>query len=110
MSDPIFSLKVDDLWPRIAVTLEDSNGDPVDLSGVSSVTFSMSEVEAGTAKVVAQTALIVSATEGKVAYQWQAGDTDTEGLYKAEFNVVFTGAPGTVPNGNYLLVRIIPHV
>jgi hypothetical protein len=41
-----------------------------------------------------------------VQYTWQNGDTDTVGVYDAEFEFTLTGGPATAPTHNYLTVVV----
>lgn len=50
---------------------------------------------------------IVSALPPVVQYNWQPGDTDTPGLYDAEFRVEYMdGAVETYPNVGFISVNI----
>jgi hypothetical protein len=61
---------------------------------------------ATTAKVEEE-ATVVSATDGTVEYEWGATDTDTAGLYLAEFEVTFAGGiKRTFPGEDYLYVLV----
>jgi hypothetical protein len=41
-----------------------------------------------------------------VEYRWQNGDTDTVGVYDAEFEFDLSGGPATAPTHNYLTVVV----
>lgn len=100
-----FFLKVGDTLPSIQATLQDANGDAVDITG-SSVTFIMTNKSTGVTAVEA-VATIVTPGGGVVRYDWQDGDTDIAGPYKAEWEVEF--APNqveTFPNNAYLNIKI----
>ena len=44
-----------------------------------------------------------------VKYEWQPGDTDTEGFYDAEFEVTYSdGTVETFPNRGFITVIISP--
>lgn len=108
MTQGPYDVKRGDTHPPIRATLKDENG-PAPLTGAA-VTFFMKQVEGR--KYVSGTGTIVDASAGKVEYQWVAGDTNTPGIYRGEFEVRF--APGTVsetvetfPSGEYLEIRIL---
>lgn len=101
-----FSIKQHDRSPDFSVTLEAPVGTPVDLTGTT-VTFLMTLVGATTAKVNT-TATVDSAEDGEVSYAWGATDTDTAGLYRAEFQVTFAGGiKRTFPADDYLYVKVV---
>lgn len=107
-----FYVRQNDLREAIQATLKGADGVAVDLSsGVSSVRYNMRSKVTGAAKVDAA-ATIVTAASGIVKYQWVAGDTDTPGLYNAEFEVLFSSgaSPLSFPNRGYLLVEITPEL
>ena len=75
-----------DLRPVIIATLKREDGTIVDLSGCS-VKFNMNKDEVN---LINKTATILSPpTDGKVQYNWEAGDTDVTGLCYGEFEVTF---------------------
>lgn len=52
---------------------------------------------------------IVAALPPVVEYQWQPGDTQSAGLYPAEFEVTYSdGRIETFPSANNLVVQIVP--
>jgi hypothetical protein len=99
-----FHLKAGDLLPALTAALKDGNGSPIDLTGAT-VTFRMRK-RGATALTVDAAASVVSAAAGTVRYDWLSGDTDTHGLYDAEFRCELTGGRETVPNDRYITVRI----
>ena len=51
----------------------------------------------------------MSAEDGIVSYSWGATDTDTAGLYMAEWEVTFAGGiPMTFPRNGHLDVNVEP--
>lgn len=87
----------------------------LDLTGIDSipdtatVQFVMTQAD-GTKRVTGAATIPdpVNAPTG-VAYQWQAGDTDTPGVYRAVFKVLYAGsAPETFPSDDELYILIRP--
>ena len=101
-----FSIKEGDRLPAYTATLTDEDGDVIDLTGAT-VKFLMTLMGGTTPKVNAS-ATVVSATAGTVSYSWGASDTDTAGLYIAEFEITAGGLKRTVPNGDYFYINILP--
>lgn len=62
----------------------------------------------GTKKIDRAAASLGNDAGGPFAtYDWQDGDTDTEGRYEAEFEVILaSGKPETYPNDDYIDVLI----
>jgi len=90
-------------------TLQDANGDAVNISG-GSVRFHLRPISSQVVKVDAG-AVIVAAGQGEVRYNWQTADTDAIGSYQAEFEVTYAdGAIETFPNDGYIRVEIIKDI
>lgn len=101
---PDFTIKRGDTAPAYEPTLTDAAEQPVDLAGAS-VRFHM--LTMARVIVVDEAAEIVTPAEGKVRYDWAAGDTDTRGLFIAEWQVTFAGGEvETFPNNRDLYVHI----
>lgn len=103
-----FHLKSGDLEPRLETQLVDGQGNPVNLTGVTTVRFHM-----GTAAgvvLVDEPAVVDDAETGLVAYEWSTGDTDTAGEHAAEFEVLSAGRTTTFPNDHNITVVITPAV
>lgn len=105
-----FNIKQNDLLPKIRCTLKDGDGVVVDLTTASSVKFMMRKRYGTTAKIDAAASIIAPATSGIVEYAWSGTDTDTTGLYQAEWEVLFPGGRETFPNASYILVRILDDI
>lgn len=103
-----FYIKQNDTVPSIRATLQNGNGDPVDLINAS-VRFHMRAIGANTA--VDAAAVVVSAAAGIVQYNWTATDTDIIGSYQAEFEVTYPDSTvETFPNDGYIRVEIIDDI
>ena len=102
MSDT-FYIKQNDTSPSLRATLQDANGNPVDVTGAS-VQFHM---RSSGSVIVDAVASIVTPASGIVEYSWAPADTATVGSYQAEFEVTYaSGAVETFPNTGYIRVRI----
>jgi len=92
-----FTIKRGDTAPALRFALLPET---VDLSGAS-VAFVMDGLGRAPAHVI-------EARPAVVQYDWQPGDTDRAGLYRAEFEVTYSdGAVETFPNAGYLLVSVV---
>lgn len=101
-----FYIKQGDTSPAIEAQLEDEAGNPVDLTGAS-VDFHMKAPSATGLKVDAA-GTIFNQSEGKVRYEWASGDTDTTGLFHAEWEVAFgDGSVETFPNTGNIEIEIV---
>lgn len=93
---------------RLQVTSVDSEGNEseFDFTGAVGATFLM--YDAGNVQKVSAAGTIESPeTSGVLRYAWQAGDTDTAGEFRAEFDVDYGGGETlTVPVNGHLMVRI----
>ena len=93
--DP-FTITENDTREFLVRTLRNSDGAVIDLTGAS-VQFHMTR---GSTVKVNAAAVITNATGGIVEYRWAAGNTDTPGHYKGEFQVTLSdGTIISVPTG-----------
>lgn len=108
-----FYIKQGDTLPVLQSTLTDASGNAVNVTG-GTVTFSMTAMIGGTAKVAGVTASFTAAggSAGIVSYAWATSDTDTAGVYFAEWLYTAAGGGGTerFPNDGYLTVYVLPTV
>ncbi len=105
-----FTIKKNDLLPVIEAILKDANGNVVDLTDATEVNFIMQAQDSDTPKVNTKSgtpATIVNPTGGQVRYSWTGTDTDTPGMYFAEFEVDWTPELQTFPNRGFIIVEII---
>lgn len=82
--------KRNDTYPDLTVTLKDSAGSAVDVSGAT-VKFIMRAVAESVPKVNAAMSFVTDGSNGQVKYEWLAADTDEAGMYWAEYQVTYAG-------------------
>jgi len=100
-------MKQGDLFPfEYNLTYDDNT--PIDLTGATvAITMTLDDEE--TPIVNDESCTVVTASEGKINYQWQSGETDDIGMYRIEFHITFnSGATLTVPSGDVLWMFIVP--
>lgn len=98
----MFTIKQNNTLHSLEVTLSGTES----LVG-SQISFSMMDA---TGKVVIEraNAQIVDPVERLAVYDWVAADTEVPGLYRGEFEVVYSnGDKLTYPNGDYIPIRIV---
>lgn len=110
----VFSIKQNDTLPSLQVYVKDrgclDNIIPFDMSGVTACTFSMID-QYGNLKISSASAAINSYSGGNIQYSWSVGDTDTEGKFKAEFELFFSdGNKMTVPTLGVIEVNVLKDV
>lgn len=82
-----FEVIQDALGPALEATLTKGDGTAQDLTGATVKLF-MERRSTGTIKINGAAAAIVApATSGKVKYTFQGSDTDTPGVYRAQWEV-----------------------
>lgn len=100
-----FRIKTNDTSPKLAVTIEDALGNPIQLAG-SSARFHMKAFGATSLKIDA-VADIDDTDNGSVSYAWSGSDTDTAGTYYGEIEVTYGDATvETFPNDGYFTIII----
>jgi hypothetical protein len=98
-----FTLKRGDTLPALRATLIDAVGSAVNITGATV------RLHLNTPEPLDAAAIIDNASLGEVHYDWQTGDTDEAGLFRAEWQVTFSnGQIETFPNDTNDLVRIRP--
>lgn len=98
-------IRRNDRRPSIESTISYNNGAPVDLTG-STVKFVMRPQGSAAPKVNAA-AVIVNAVAGLVRYDWALGDTNTSGLFLAEWHVTYADTTTlTAPNNSSIGITI----
>ena len=90
-----FYMKRNDLLPVFTATLNDASG-AINLTGAT-VRLHLKNVETGTVKVNAAGTVVTPLT-GSVSYTWAGTDTDTAGVYEAEWEITVGGKTLSVPN------------
>jgi hypothetical protein len=105
MTSMIFNIKQGDLLPVIQATALQADGTPLNLTGAT-VVFRMRKHLATTWKVNSAGAVVTPAS-GIVSYTWIAGDTDTVGVYEAEFLATIGGKPQTLPTVGFMTVNVL---
>ncbi len=103
----VVTYKANDTAPPLEATLSWQDGATIDLTGAT-VVFNLRAKSRGVG-VVRGPVTVVDASLGKVRYDWQPGDLAEPGEYLAEFEVTLaSGHVITVPNGGYLMIRVLP--
>jgi hypothetical protein len=103
------------LTPAYRGTLRNADGSPIDLSGVDHVDFVMRERRTLTPVVEAQASVLqegdaVTGTDvGLCEYDWSLGDTDSSGVFNAEFALYDANGNviARVPSDGYQEIQIL---
>lgn len=89
-----FFIKRNDTLPSLSILVIDraclGNRIPFDLSGVTACTFTMT-TDCGDIKIMAKPAQIISYSGGTIAYNWDEEDTNEDGIFFGEFQLLFSG-------------------
>jgi len=100
-----FRIKTNDTSPKLGLTLTNSAGNAVGLSGASA-RFHMKKYGETSLKVDAD-ATITDASGGVIEYAWQSSDTDTAGTYYGEVEITYGDSTvETFPNAGYFTIII----
>jgi len=100
-----FYIKQNDTSPSIQATLENGDGQKVNLSGCS-IRFYMKEIGSATVKVDGAVT-VVNENTGLIRYDWVDSDTNVAGNYHGEFQVTYPSTKvETFPNDGYIKIKI----
>jgi hypothetical protein len=99
------TMKRGDRLPPLVATLGHAGAEPLDLS-TATVRFVMKQRRGPV--VIERTLPPAAITDQTATVDWQPGDTDMAGVYRAEFEVTWSnGLTATFPNADHLLVEIV---
>lgn len=102
------SRKTGNTWPPMRYNLQQADGTAIPLDGAT-VRFIMQDSDGN--EVIDGPASIVDLETGLVQYDWQEGDTDTEGTYNAQWEVTFgDGKKCSVPNNGNIEIAILENL
>lgn len=104
----LLSVKERDDYPRLAATLRDYAGEPIDLSdpGIAAVEVHADHAESGT-PVIDSVARVVDAPAGKVEYSLGETETVLAGRHHIEFVIQYTnGQTLTIPQSGYYYLDV----
>ena len=105
MGNEVKEIKKGSLRPILQATIYGSDGSAIDITGASTVTFTM--YNSTETKIDGVAGAIVDATEGQVSYTWTGTDTDTAGTYYAYFDVTLAGGYSMkAPTKNELIIEV----
>ena len=110
-----FTIKQNDTLPSLSINITYTGRlaqlVPLNLSGVSAVTFSMKDECCGYLKVSSKQAQIASYCDGTLQYNWDAEDTNEPGDYFGQFELFYTnGGKMSVPSTGGIHIQIPPDI
>lgn len=103
-----YKLKTGDTGPALRVQLIDEEGNPENLSSFNG-TLRVKKAQSDSL-AIDSSVTIFDAERGIVEYDWQSGDTDTEGIYKAEVQTTDGTDVITYPNDHFFRVHIMENL
>lgn len=110
MASPQFNIKENDTTPALKVALRDARNRVRPLTGAT-VVFHMRLASDLVVKITGGSVGVQDASLGIVSYTFSASDTDTAGIYEAEFQVTYSdGTIETFPNDDYIKVIVVDDV
>lgn len=106
-----FVIKRNDTYPALKANVIDRGclygKQPFNLSGVTGVTFSMTDKDCQYYKISLKPAQIACVSGGTLQYNWEQGDTDESGYYLGEFELIFSdGKKMSVPKRGGIDIEI----
>lgn len=100
-----FYIKKDDTSPALRATMTDGENNAINITDAT-VVFRMYTLD-GVEKVNSSCSIIDGAA-GIVEYVWQAGDTDTTGTFRGEWQVTYTDSTiEKFPNNDYASIVVV---
>lgn len=101
----IFRIKKGDTKPVLAVTLQYSGGNAIDLTGAT-VSFNMGNIDYSS--YTSGQCVITGSSAGQCEYRWTGGtDTGSVGNYFGEFEITWSaGSIMTLPNDHSLKIEV----
>jgi hypothetical protein len=105
-----FIIKRNDTLPALQLCLIDrgclGGKEPFNLDGVTGATFTMVN-DCGDYKIFAKTAQVVSYSAGTIQYNWDAEDTNEDGRFLGEFQLLYSdGNKLSIPQGGQIQIDI----
>jgi hypothetical protein len=104
--DVDFFIKAGDTLPVILSSLTDADGDAIDLTLATEVSFLMAPEGSSTISASGAAEIVGAAAGGQVQYVWQTADTATPGYYIASFVVAYASGTQTFPSEGFIRVKI----
>ena len=103
----VFCLKRHDRLPAITYVVTDNEGLPLDLTPYTAVRFFMRQRDHTELKVSGNASFDGDKQDGIVRYEWADGDTDTAGVFFAEFELEdASGKKRSVPSTGLIRIEI----
>jgi|LSQX01.3.fsa_nt_gb hypothetical protein len=101
------TLKRGDTRNCIRVILKDADGNPLSIPECKEIRFLMAPL--GRLAMINRLAYVPDeGSPGEVWHVWALGDTDTSGVYRAEFRVEYMdGRKETFPSNGYISINIM---
>lgn len=96
-------VRAGELLPN-AEAVAKARGAPFDLTQFTSIEFRMRDRSGN----LIASGPAVGTTDGRLVYEWQPGDTDVAGTYRAVFVGIIGIIQQTMPTIGYITVRIAP--
>jgi len=105
MANELKGIKKGSLHPILQATICGSDEVAIDLTGATSVKFTM--YNSAEVKIDAAAGALVDVEAGEVSYTWVNGDTDAGGTYYAYFDVTMSdGKSMKAPTKNELIIEV----